>query len=749
MANFRPTLLVRLVFVLAGVAAFSTAIALVLHDRTLSSNLEQAARHRLDAAAAAADRLSDNYLASLAERYRAVSGSPQFRANLEVEDPPTLVHYAEELLAQQRATRILFLDSTERVVAAAGDPVVDASALRAARGGYIAHGGRPYAVASVTLAREGRSLGRMAAVEPLRASTLQEWSVLCGARIFFSRPTGTAPGTLDTVVRHLQGLEMRVELSLAPEREALARSRRNLLTAGFVAIVAAFLASLFFSRGLIRPILQIKSAAERIGQGDFTVHVSTDRRDEIGDVARAFETMAADLRGMLGHVAQAADRVEGTATEIATVAESVATVTADQVRGIQQTAKSMEEINTQVNGIAATAARSAQDLNVAVEGSTSSFRQLGHTGGELNHNASILSAQVDEVTVSIEEMIRSARRVAQNGETLARAAEETSRSMEDMARYTARVDKNAGESAKLSTSVVATAEKGRDRVLQTIRGMEEIRAATETAQKVIHSLANRVKEIGLIVKVIDEVSDETNLLALNAEIIAAQAGEHGRPFSVVAGEMKDLSDRVLAGTKEIRSLISAVQKESANAIGAIEAGSETVQTGVELAAEAGESLEEITGAARESGQRMAEIVSAIGEQTTSASNVVKLMQHVRDGVDQIRAAGLEQDRGNESVLRSSVAMREVARQVSVATEEQARSAARIGENIETVRGTVEQINRALQEQSAACRQAADFLESVNARTSTNEESAWRMGEAMRDLLRQAELLREDVRRFRI
>ena len=120
--------------------------------------------------------------------------------------------------------------------------------------------------------------------------------------------------------------------------------------------------------------------------------------------------------------------------------------------------------------------------------------------------------------------------------------------------------------------MVKSAENGQAKVRQTIEGMNEIREATETAEQVIKSLGRRTKEIGAIVDVIDDVADETNLLALNAAIIAAQAGEHGRAFSVVADEIKDLADRVLASTKEIGTLISAVQEESGNAIGAIEKG---------------------------------------------------------------------------------------------------------------------------------------------------------------------------------
>ena len=538
-------------------------------------------------------------------------------------------------------------------------------------------------------------------------------------------------------------------LVLAADRDALHGDLADLnavygFLIAFATLVALGMAWLV-GRDVDGAVNALRRAAERVAEGDLTCGQVFNAEDELGQLARTFERMVGGLRDTIGRVAGATDRVEAAASEITAVTESLAGVTVDQVRGIQQATMSMESINVQVTGIA----ESASALNVSVEESSSSILELGAVGEELNGTASVLSQKVDEVSTSIEQMIRSVRQVAQNAEGLAQAAAETSSSMEEMASSLREVDANAAETARLSSRVVASSESGRERVRQTIDGMAAIREATETAERVIHSLAERAKEIGAIVGVIDDVADETNLLALNAAIIAAQAGDQGRAFSVVADQIKDLADRVLSSTKEIGGLIHAVQGESANAIGAVERGSQSVQSGVDLSAEAGVSLEEITVAARESGLRIAGIVSAVKEQSKAATHVVELMERVRNGVEQIRVAGREQERGNEVVLRNSVAMREVATQVRGTTEEQARGSGRIRESVESVREAVDQINRSLQEQSAACRQAAEQLERVYERTRSNEESSRRMGEAMRGLLKQAETLRGDVQRFRI
>jgi len=567
------------------------------------------------------------------------------------------------------------------------------------------------------------------------------------------------------VARGVRGGELRAEAGdelvswrLASEdRILVARTEKGASRVGFGAfrgllgftLIFAVVISLGMAQVLSRDLRNAVSAlageAERMALGDLRRGRVWESEDELGDLARSFERMGGALRATVGRVAEAADRVDATAGQISAVSQSVAAASADQVRRIQQANELMMQIRQQVGEVA----DSAQSLNVSVEESSSSILELGAAGDELNDTASVLSAKVDEVSSSIQQMVRSVKQVGSTTERLSDAAAETSSSMEEMASAMRAVDTTAELTARISRDVVTLAESGQAKVSETMTGMEAIRDATDSAERVIRGLGGRAKEIGSILDVIDDVADETNLLALNAAIIAAQAGEQGRAFSVVADEIKELADRVLASTKEIGGLIRSVQEESENAVGAIELGTQSVAIGVERSAEAGSALEEITRASRESGNRIVEIVTAVREQTKATAHVVGLMEGVRDGVEQISVAGSEQDRGNEIVYRSAVTMQEVAQQVRRTTEEQSRGFVRIRESVEGVRSVVESINSSLQEQTQACSQVASFLEQVFDGTRSNEEAAQRMGQAMRDLATQAEALRADVAKFRV
>jgi methyl-accepting chemotaxis protein len=490
---------------------------------------------------------------------------------------------------------------------------------------------------------------------------------------------------------------------------------------------------------------QLLAQLERVRGGDLRAVEPLGSDDELGELGLAVARMSEALRATLARAAAATGRVDEAAGQISEIGAAVAAASAGQVSGLERAAAATAAIDRQATGIA----ESSETLTRSVEEASSSVLELGAAAEQLNHTARALNGQVDNVSGSLEQMVRSVAYVGESTQVLAEATFETSSSLAEMTQSMREVDGHAVETARLSTQVVEFAETGRERVRRTVESMESIRSATEGARRVIQGLSGRVVDIGKVVDVIDEVADETNLLALNAAIIAAQAGEQGRAFSVVAEEIKDLADRVFSSTKEIAALIRSVQEESANAAEAIEHGTARVREGVELSAGAGAALEEITAAARDCGQRTQEIVSAVREQARATAHVGELMERVSTRVGEIRTAGVEQSHAAEVVTRSAVVMREVAHQTLRTTEEQARGSARIRDGMEAVRDVVDRIHAALREQSEACRSAVTFLHQIHERTLSHEESAQRLGDTTRTLQHQAGGLRADLQRFRL
>jgi methyl-accepting chemotaxis protein len=489
--------------------------------------------------------------------------------------------------------------------------------------------------------------------------------------------------------------------------------------------------------------LRLGHVADRMAAGDLRRFNVLESEDELGTLGRAFDWMATSLRGSVGEVSETADGIEETSTNMSNVARELHGAAQTQGSDVTFVVEAMDAVEAKALEIS----HSSVELSHLVGECTSSVLELGAAGDQLNQTAGSLADRVEVVSSTVEQTVRSVRNVGRETDALVEAAAETSASMKEMASAMGHVDATAAATASLSQQVVAASELGYEKVLATIEGIESIRGATDTAHTVITRLDGRAQEIGVVVEVISDVADETNLLALNAAIIAAQAGEHGRAFSVVATEIKGLANRVLLSTQEISELVASVQQESQSAINAMAEGARSVAAGVERSGEAGKSLEEIKRISHDSGQRIHEILSSVQEQTIAAGHVVDLMERVRTGVETIQLASAEQERGNELVLDATQTMREVAQQLHLTTAEQADGVGRIRDSIGGVQTQMESIDDALQEQSKSTNQVVGFLEEVSSRSVANERAARLMGESTEELSEQARRLRAGMGRF--
>ncbi|MGH0035861.1 MAG: methyl-accepting chemotaxis protein [Myxococcota bacterium] len=490
---------------------------------------------------------------------------------------------------------------------------------------------------------------------------------------------------------------------------------------------------------------RLVAEALRIAGGDLGPGRRIPAEDELGTLGRTFERMRRSLRETVFEVMRAADRVESGSGTVHEAAGAMSLGAEEAAAGLSEASRSMTSLRSETEGVG----RSASSLSSIVDQSGSASEQLLAGSRDLSETALAVSSEVDAVGSSFEEMVRTVGEMRHSGDALRGAADETSSSIVEMARSMREVDETATQTAGLAERVTQAASRGRDVVDETVAGMAEIREATEGAQEVIRDLGENTGQIGAILDVIDSVADETSLLALNAAIIAAQSGEQGRAFAVVADEIKQLANRVLSSTKEITDLIGGVQKDAADAVVAIGRGAEKVARGVELARNAGESLAEIDQASRESGTCIQQIATAVREQTAAAAHVVSLMEQVLQGVEQIQRSAEEHERGSESVLRASAKLREGARQVASTTGEQAGGSARIRDGVEGVREAVAHIEAALLGQAECTERLAGFIADTHDRTSGNRETADSLKNASAELGEEAVRLRGAIGRFRL
>jgi methyl-accepting chemotaxis protein len=498
-----------------------------------------------------------------------------------------------------------------------------------------------------------------------------------------------------------------------------------------VAVAAAVAVERVVWNSIAGPVQHVLEAIERVAAGDFEARVS---RDALGPLAHFSDTLNAlcDRQGQLSReVTTLIERLQEIPERVFGAIKEVDGGRIATEEAVEETASLLANINTSIRSING----EVESLSRSTEEASSSILEMQSSIDEVARSAASLNESVDASTSSIHEISASIRQVAESADSVQSMAEESAAAMVQMDRAIQEVGEHVREASGLTEQVSEGAEAGQQAVTATIDGIEEIRAQTSRAKAVLERLAERIGEIGEIVNVIGAINDETNLLSLNAAIIAAQAGEQGKAFAVVANHVKTLAQRTAGSTKEIEGLIRAVQDESSNAVRAMAAGMEAVESGVSRSRKAGEELQRIRGSSREASSRVAEIARAAGEQARNSKHVAEAAQNTSSMVQQISTAMSEQSRASDAMLKNAEAALELCRQVHRSTEEQRESGRFITASIGSITEMIRSIQQNTESHSAASEAVSDAVSRIL-------EVARKSGERVPEVLRAVEELRE-------
>ncbi len=514
---------------------------------------------------------------------------------------------------------------------------------------------------------------------------------------------------------------------------------------GLASLVVAMIAfAIFISRFITTPIEYLVSTATLIAHGDLTKTIDMKRNDEFGELGSAINTMVSNLKNMLAKVKEASISVANATERIAVSSRKLTEGAQTQHEITESTSSSMEEMNASIREVA----ESVESLSASAESSSSSIMEMAASIDEVAASTSELSSSAESTSSSIVEMAASVKQVAENVDILSSSAEETTASATQMGASIKEVETVSKESTAISDKVTAEAAGiGMKSVEKTIEGMEEIKGTVEKAARVIEQLGGRSEAIGEILNVIDEVTDQTSLLALNAAILAAQAGEHGKGFAVVATEIKDLAERTSSSTQEIAKLINSVQSEAKDAVASIRSGQASVVQGVKIAHEAKDALMKILESSQMAATMSKSIEKATVEQAEGIRQVTGAMFSISDMVQHILTATQEQSKGSEQIMRASEKMNEIAQQVKNAMVEQAKGSKQITMAVENVSDKVQHIASATSEQRKGSQEIVGALGKIRDITSKNLELAEEMDQSVMELSMQADVLKEEIGRF--
>ena len=281
----------------------------------------------------------------------------------------------------------------------------------------------------------------------------------------------------------------------------------------------------------------------------------------------------------------------------------------------------MNEMGSLADGDLTTKATVSEDITGAIADS------VNLTVGELRNLVSGVNKTADEVTQGAAGASMVSQRLlttaSSQGEELRKAGD----SVELMTQSIGEVSKSAGQSAEVARQSLVTAERGSQAVQNSIKSMNQIRDQIQETSKRIKRLGESSQEIGEIVELISDITEQTNVLALNAAIQAATAGEAGRGFAVVAEEVQRLAERSSEATKQIGAIVKAIQADTQDAVAAMEKSTQGVVEGAQLSDAAGSALSEIDTVTKELAERIQNIAVSTEMQVDIAREVAKSMHN--------------------------------------------------------------------------------------------------------------------------
>ena len=512
----------------------------------------------------------------------------------------------------------------------------------------------------------------------------------------------------------------------------------------FLTTAAFALATVVLSRDVTRPLHELRGVAKEMAGGNFEVAPRIFADDEVGQLGGSFGETRSNLRRLLG-------RVGGSGT---TITDGVRVITGGTEMLL---ARSREQTEL------------TESSTMAVENVRGGIREVlaaAETVNDLTHDASAraleLQASAEEVARSMDYLFQSVEKTSSSATQMNATMSETSKRTEVLASigeevlsFVSEMESTAGElltssqsTAELAEQVREDARGGGDAVQRTVEGINATHELTVSTARTMDELQRSVGEISRILNVIEEVANQTNLLSLNAAIIAAQAGEQGAGFTVVSEEIRQLADRTRGSTKEIATIIKAVQGGSRAAVAKMHEGVARVTQNVQLAEEAAASLTKIVESANRSYEMATRISRALGEQSVASRRLHEVTSRMSDHIAEINRATSEQARGTQLMAQESERVRDIAAQVKNATEEQSQAGRGITAALERIADDARAMRDLLERQLEETDRIADASRVMLDIAQKNDHVAREFDATMQNLVRSGREFENEVTRFR-
>ena len=446
---------------------------------------------------------------------------------------------------------------------------------------------------------------------------------------------------------------------------------------GGIAALCIFIFWMLARYALGKPLTSLVKTSEALAQGRVDQQIDIKSNDEIGMLASAYSKVIDYMKEM----AEVSRRVADGDLTVEVKPRSEGDVLGN---AFAQLIARQHALIGEVKNATRSVAEASRQLTKASEQTAQITQQITNAMQQLAKGASEQSNSLQGTMKNEEELLRAIDQIAKGSQEQAAGVEQASGMVKQVSTAIVQVSENARAGAEAWRSTAKSAENGARMTHETVEGMKKIKEAMDVVSLRVTDLGENSREIGSIVATIDDIAAQTNLLALNAAIEAARAGEQGRGFAVVADEVRKLAERSSLATKEIASLIGNIQAGVREAVNAMGQSTKQVGVGYNLATDAGKALDDILERSNEVGKQVDQISGAAQELNALSNEMVNVIEQINKIVEENAAATKQMTDSSVHVLRSIENVGSVAEENSASAQEVSASTEEMSAQVEEV-----------------------------------------------------------------